>query len=43
MNQPDRYSRFIIPEGVAKVSYTRDAKIPDAGTFTLHNEDHTWV
>ncbi len=23
-----------------KLSYTRDEKVPDAGTFTLYNEDH---
>lgn len=41
MNQPDRYSRFILPEGVQKVEYKRDEKIPDAGTFQIMNEDHT--
>ncbi|GAX82487.1 hypothetical protein CEUSTIGMA_g9914.t1 [Chlamydomonas eustigma] len=41
MNQPDRYSRFIIPDGVRKVDYKKDEKIADAGTFTIMNEDHT--
>ena len=41
MNQPDRYHGFILQEGVQRVAYVRDAKLPDAGTFTLMNEDHT--
>ena len=36
-----RYSRFILPEGVQKVEYQRDEKVPDAGSFQLFNEDHT--
>lgn len=36
-----RYSRFILPEGVNKVEYKRDEKIPDAGSFQIMNEDHT--
>ncbi|KAG1673009.1 hypothetical protein FOA52_005939 [Chlamydomonas sp. UWO 241] len=41
MNQPDRAARFILPEGVSKVSWKRDEKLQDAGTFTIMNEDHT--
>eukprot|EP00244_Chara_vulgaris_P013035 TRINITY_DN7189_c0_g2_i1.p1 TRINITY_DN7189_c0_g2~~TRINITY_DN7189_c0_g2_i1.p1 ORF type:complete len:116 (+),score=10.74 TRINITY_DN7189_c0_g2_i1:77-424(+) len=41
MNAPDRYERFVVPEGMRKVDYERDTKIPNAGTFTLQREDHT--
>jgi len=41
MNQPDRYSRFILPEGVSKLEFKRDEKLQHAGTITLQNEDHT--
>lgn len=41
MNAPDRYERFVVPEGVQKVSYERDTKVLNAGTFVLQREDHT--
>ncbi|PHT69269.1 DNA-directed RNA polymerase II subunit RPB11 [Capsicum annuum] len=41
MNAPDRYERFVVPEGVKKVSYERDTKIMNAATFTVEREDHT--
>ncbi|CAI9765508.1 unnamed protein product [Fraxinus pennsylvanica] len=41
MNAPDRYERFVVPEGVAKVSYERDTKIINAASFTIEREDHT--
>ncbi|KAJ8421439.1 hypothetical protein Cgig2_012854 [Carnegiea gigantea] len=41
MNAPDRYERFVVPEGVKKVSYERDTKIINAATFTIEREDHT--
>ncbi|KAH6758403.1 DNA-directed RNA polymerase [Perilla frutescens var. frutescens] len=41
MNAPDRYERFVVPEGVSKVSYERDTKIINAATFTIEREDHT--
>ncbi|MQM17666.1 hypothetical protein Taro_050642 [Colocasia esculenta] len=41
MNAPDRYERFVVPEGTKKVSYERDTKIINAATFTVEREDHT--
>ncbi|GER53141.1 DNA-directed RNA polymerase [Striga asiatica] len=41
MNAPDRYERFVVPEGVSKVSYERDTKIINAASFTVEREDHT--
>ncbi|CAD7695802.1 unnamed protein product [Ostreobium quekettii] len=41
MNQPDRIDKFVVPEGVKKVSYEPDTKIANAGTFTIQREDHT--
>ncbi|WOL02512.1 hypothetical protein Cni_G11231 [Canna indica] len=41
MNAPDRYERFVVPEGIKKVSYERDTKIVNAAAFTIEREDHT--
>uniref|UniRef100_A0A0C9S4M3 TSA: Wollemia nobilis Ref_Wollemi_Transcript_23608_750 transcribed RNA sequence n=1 Tax=Wollemia nobilis TaxID=56998 RepID=A0A0C9S4M3_9CONI len=41
MNAPDRYERFVVPEGMQKVSYERDMKIMNAATLTIQREDHT--
>ncbi|BBN18300.1 DNA-directed RNA polymerase II subunit RPB11 [Marchantia polymorpha subsp. ruderalis] len=41
MNAPDRYERFVVPEGMKKVAYERDMKIMNAATFTIQREDHT--
>ncbi|KAG0487583.1 hypothetical protein HPP92_009766 [Vanilla planifolia] len=41
MNAPDRYERFVVPEGTKKVSYERDTKIVNAGSFSVEREDHT--
>lgn len=42
MNQPDRYSRFVLPSGVPHaVEYKPDTKMRAAGTFTIWLEDHT--
>eukprot|EP00775_Hariotina_reticulata_P013051 gene13051-13178_t len=41
MNQPDRYSRFVLPEGANKVEYLADTKIKNAATYTIRLEDHT--
>ncbi|KAI3744004.1 hypothetical protein L1987_57076 [Smallanthus sonchifolius] len=41
MNAPDRYERFVLPEGTKKVSYERDTKIMNAASFTIEREDHT--
>lgn len=41
MNQPDRYSRFVLPEGTTKVTYQSDTKLEHAATFSFMQEDHT--
>ncbi|KAF8071210.1 NRPB11 [Scenedesmus sp. PABB004] len=41
MNQPDRYSRFVLPEGAAKVEYHLDTKNKNAGHYVVRLEDHT--
>lgn len=41
MNQPDRYSRFVSKDGEKKISYAKDSRMPNAGTFTIMREDHT--
>ncbi|KAJ1687043.1 hypothetical protein LUZ63_018433 [Rhynchospora breviuscula] len=41
MNAPDRYERFVVPDGTKKISYERDTKIVNAGSFTVEREDHT--
>jgi len=41
MNAPDRFELFVLPEGVKKLSYQKDTKLPNAGTFTIQKEDHT--
>jgi hypothetical protein len=42
MNQPDRYSRFVLPSGVdAAVEYKPDTKMRAAGQFNIWLEDHT--
>lgn len=41
MNQPDRYTQFVLPEGESKVAYKADTKLEHAGTFTFRSEDHT--
>ena len=41
MNQPDRYERFVLAEGVQKVALKTDTKVEDAATFQIAQEDHT--
>lgn len=42
MNQPDRYSRFVLPSGVDQaVEYKSDTKMRAAGQFNIWLEDHT--
>ncbi|KAF2319582.1 hypothetical protein GH714_017233 [Hevea brasiliensis] len=41
MNAPDRYERFVVPEGTKMVSCERDTKIINAASFTVEREDHT--
>ncbi|KAL3152141.1 hypothetical protein ABBQ32_001238 [Trebouxia sp. C0010 RCD-2024] len=41
MNAPDRYEKFVVPEGLQKISHEKDTKVPHAATFTIQREDHT--
>ncbi|DBA76658.1 hypothetical protein WJX79_009323 [Trebouxia sp. C0005] len=41
MNAPDRYEKFVVPEGLEKISHEKDTKVPHAATFTIQREDHT--
>jgi len=41
MNAPDRFERFVVPDGVKKVSLERDTKVMNAATIILQREDHT--
>lgn len=42
MNQPDRYSRFVLPSGIdSAVTYKQDTKMKGAGQFDIWLEDHT--
>mmetsp|Transcript_16875 Transcript_16875/g.30100 ORF Transcript_16875/g.30100 Transcript_16875/m.30100 type:complete len:117 (-) Transcript_16875:27-377(-) len=41
MNQPGRYEKFIIPEGLKKVTYKKDTKMQNAATVEIQREDHT--
>jgi DNA-directed RNA polymerase II subunit RPB11 len=41
MNQPSRADRFVLPDGERKLSFERDTKVENAGTFVLQREDHT--
>mmetsp|Transcript_7568 Transcript_7568/g.10231 ORF Transcript_7568/g.10231 Transcript_7568/m.10231 type:complete len:117 (-) Transcript_7568:259-609(-) len=40
-NAPNRYEKFVLPEGVKKVEYIKDTKVPNAARFILEREDHT--
>ncbi|EEH60272.1 uncharacterized protein MICPUCDRAFT_50333 [Micromonas pusilla CCMP1545] len=41
MNQPSRAEKFVLPDGVRKLTFTRDTKVANAGTFVVQKEDHT--
>jgi hypothetical protein len=41
MNQPSRSEKFVLPDGARKLTYTRDTKVSNAGTFIVQQEDHT--
>ena len=41
MNQPSRAEKFVLPDGVRKLTFTRDTKVANAGTFIVQKEDHT--
>eukprot|EP00053_Salpingoeca_punica_P011778 m.105009 g.105009 ORF g.105009 m.105009 type:complete len:125 (+) comp15777_c0_seq1:154-528(+) len=40
MNAPDTFKAFLL-EGERKIEYTKDTKVPNAGTFRINKEDHT--
>eukprot|EP01026_Neomeris_dumetosa_P078508 TRINITY_DN849_c0_g2_i1.p1 TRINITY_DN849_c0_g2~~TRINITY_DN849_c0_g2_i1.p1 ORF type:complete len:123 (-),score=14.24 TRINITY_DN849_c0_g2_i1:103-471(-) len=40
-NQPDRFEKFVVPDHLKKVSFERDTKVANAGTFTIQREDHS--
>ena len=41
MNAPAAHERFLLPEGVAKATYIKDSKLPNAATIQVRAEDHT--
>jgi len=40
-NRPEYHESLVMPEGMGKVEYAKDPKVPNAGTFRLNREDHT--
>lgn len=40
-NAPNRYEKFVVPEGTKKISYVKDTKIVNAARFVIEREDHT--
>jgi hypothetical protein len=40
-NAPNRYEKFVLPEGVKKITYVKDTKVPNAARFIIEREDHT--
>ncbi|OLL23714.1 DNA-directed RNA polymerase II subunit RPB11 [Neolecta irregularis DAH-3] len=41
MNTPDVHELYLLEEGMKKVAYTPDSKLPNTGTFKFEKEDHT--
>lgn len=41
MNQPDRYSRFTIPEDIPRVEFAVEGTNKCAAAYTIRLEDHT--
>ncbi|KAJ1458353.1 DNA-directed RNA polymerase [Pelagophyceae sp. CCMP2097] len=41
MNAPERHKRYLLDDGEKKMVYTKDQKLPNAGTFRINKEDHT--
>lgn len=41
MNAPENYEQFVLPEGIGKVSFEKDSKVPNTMIFTIMLEDHT--
>jgi len=40
-SSPQRYEKFVVPDGVKKVSFVKDTKVPNAARFVFEREDHT--
>eukprot|EP01108_Squamamoeba_japonica_P002776 TRINITY_DN2366_c0_g1_i1.p1 TRINITY_DN2366_c0_g1~~TRINITY_DN2366_c0_g1_i1.p1 ORF type:complete len:119 (-),score=21.29 TRINITY_DN2366_c0_g1_i1:50-406(-) len=40
MNAPPRHAIYDEP-GVKKITFEKDTKVPNSGTFTIQKEDHT--
>eukprot|EP00959_Pyramimonas_sp_CCMP1952_P005998 125660-Pyramimonas_sp.AAC.1 len=40
-NAPNRYEKFVLPEGTKKIQYVKDTKVPNAARFIIEREDHT--
>mmetsp|Transcript_31112 Transcript_31112/g.67976 ORF Transcript_31112/g.67976 Transcript_31112/m.67976 type:complete len:117 (-) Transcript_31112:295-645(-) len=40
-NAPNRYEKFVLPEGTKKIAYVKDTKVPNAARFIIEREDHT--
>ena len=41
MNAPENYELFTLPEGISKVSFEKDSKVPNTLIFIIMLEDHT--
>ena len=41
MNQPETSRAYVLAEGVKKLTYAKDEKIPNAALFKVNCEDHT--
>eukprot|EP00891_Asterochloris_glomerata_P002196 jgi/Astpho2/2196/Aster-03186 len=40
-NEPSRYEKFVVPDGVLKIEHVKDTKVEHAATFIIQREDHT--
>ena len=41
VNRIEPHELFLLQPGVEKVSFEKDTKMPNAGTFKIEKEDHT--
>lgn len=41
MNRPERYEAIYLDDEQKKMTFVKDTKMTDAGTFTINKEDHT--
>ncbi|GJD12255.1 DNA-directed RNA polymerases II, IV and V subunit 11 [Galdieria sulphuraria] len=40
-NAPDRFEAVVLPDGVAKLEYQKDTKVPHSAIVKIEREDHT--